>query len=119
MWELYKNLVLTGEVNYYITLSDVPKELFNLSKEQIQAYYDALAGGEEMVYKCRVMLVGYARAGKSNILNTLLDRAFEREHRPTNSMSIDKTKTRNWHPQEETGMHLFQNKTLMFTVNDT
>ena len=79
-------------------MTGIPEELYLMNREYQKAYEEACTGGTQTVCQCRVMIVGHEGAGKTNILNTLLDRDFQEDHIMTNGMEVEINKTRNWAP---------------------
>lgn len=56
----------------------------------LEAYRAACRLRETMVHRIRLMIVGYAGAGKTSVLKTLLDEPFDEHEKTTNGIDADR-----------------------------
>jgi GTPase SAR1 family protein len=78
-------------------------EIFAQGPEGRQAYFKALNEGETTPLRSKLMLVGPAGVGKSNLCNSLTDQPFVNEHIVTDCMNISDVKVMPWKLYSEIG----------------
>ena len=65
-----------------------------MSPEYRQAYKKACEEGTETVHHARVMVVGHSGAGKTSLIDSLLNKPFNSQHDTTNGIIADPSASR-------------------------
>ena len=71
----------------------VPVEVVKRGEKAVERYLAALRKGKKKMPRCKLMIVGEAGVGKTNLLNLLTGEKFVAKHEETNGVDIDLVST--------------------------
>ena len=76
-------------LSFFVLFLIVPSEIIARGPEAKRAYENALKNGKVKVYRCRIMLIGQDRAGKTSLKKHLLGLPFDPDEESTDGVEVD------------------------------
>ena len=71
-------------------LENPPIEVIKQGNEAVQSYFDSLSGETAPLNEVKVILVGEGAAGKTSVVNRLIDNTFDRDEGMTDGIKISR-----------------------------